>query len=99
MVKIIWTEPSIKDLQNILEYIQKDAEYYAKVYVLKLVDSTEKLIEFPELGRITPETNRKDIREMIVDNYRIIYLLKNKDIYILTVIHCKRILKDENLKV
>ncbi len=54
------------------------------------METTEKLIKLPEIGRMVPEYNRKDIRELIFQNYRIIYKLEENRILILTVIHGKR---------
>lgn len=79
MVKIIWTERSLKDLNEIGEYISKDSLNYAKLTLEKLIDTT-KLIETNQLiGRVVPEVNEKDIRELITDNYRIIYQTIDKE--------------------
>ena len=90
MKKLIWTEPAVDDLQGIFDFISKDSEYYARIFISKLMDTTEKLIHLPEIGRMVPEYNRKDIRELIFQNYRIIYKIEEKRILILTVIHGKR---------
>jgi len=90
MKKLIWTEPAVDDLQGIFDFISKDSEYYARIFISKLMDTTEKLIQLPEIGRMVPEYNRKDIRELIFQNYRIIYKLEENRILILTVIHGKR---------
>lgn len=79
MVIIIWTERSLKDLNEIGEYISKDSLNYAKLTLEKLIDTT-KLIETNQLiGRVVPEVNEKDIRELITDNYRIIYQTIDKE--------------------
>ena len=46
----------------------------------------------PEIGRIAPEINNNQIRELIYGNYRIIYRLEKKKISILTIRHGKQIL-------
>jgi plasmid stabilization system protein ParE len=40
------------------------------------VDTLEK---FPELGRIVPERNQPNIREIVVKNYRIVYRVRPKE--------------------
>jgi len=90
MKKLIWTEPAVDDLQGIFDFISKDSEYYARIFIGKIMETTEKLIEYPEIGRMVPEYNRTDIRELIFQNYRIIYKLEKNRILILTVIHGKR---------
>ncbi len=90
MRKLIWTDPAVDDLQAIFDYISKDSEYYASVFIGELIQSVEKLIEFPDIGRIVPEYQRKDIRELIVQSYRIIYQIEQKRVLILTVVHGRR---------
>ena len=47
----------------------------------------EKLADFPDLGRKVPEAEeRKNIRELIFQGYRIIYLHQINHVYIVTVI-------------
>jgi plasmid stabilization system protein ParE len=45
----------------------------------------------PETGRIVPELENNEIRELIEGNYRIVYRVKAKDyVEILTVHHSSR---------
>jgi toxin ParE1/3/4 len=47
------------------------------------------------IGRMVPELNQKDIREIIAGNYRIIYQITNqKTAFILTVHHSSRLLSN-----
>ena len=90
MRKLIWTEPALADLEAIYDFIAKDSEYYASSFLEELIQQPEKLIDFPGIGRIVPEADQDDIRELIFQNYRIIYQLDEVKIMILTVIHGKR---------
>jgi toxin ParE1/3/4 len=95
MVKVIWTDRSLKDLQEIGEYISKDSQKYAKLTLEKLIE-TAKLIEVSQLiGRVIPETNHEEIRELITGNYRIIYQEVGQEYaYVLTVHHTSRLLSN-----
>ncbi len=86
-MKIVWTEPAIRDLQSIREYIGKDSEYYATRFVEKILSSVGNLSEFPLMGRKVPEAEESTIREIIFQNYRIMYQHKENVILILTIIH------------
>ena len=90
MRKLIWTEPALNDLQAIYDYISKDSEYYASIFIGEIIESAEKLTDFPEIGRIVPEYQQEDIREILVQSYRVIYQLEQNRILILTVIHGRR---------
>jgi len=99
MVKVVWTQRAIYDLEDIADYISKDSVKYASLTLEKLID-TASIIELnPLIGRIVPETNDKNIREIIKGNYRVIYFLSNDQAAnILTVFHTARLLTRDELK-
>ena len=72
MVKVVWTDFAIRDLDDIGEYIAKDSERYAKIVIQNLFESTDLLESHPKAGRIVPEFNNKNIRELIRGSYRIV---------------------------
>ncbi|MBI5000083.1 MAG: type II toxin-antitoxin system RelE/ParE family toxin [Euryarchaeota archaeon] len=90
MKKLVWAEPALDDLKNIFDYIANDSEHYANVFVNDLIDCAEKVGDFPKMGRIVPEYNKKDIREILYETYRVIYRSERDRITILTIIHGKR---------
>ncbi|MFO8152054.1 type II toxin-antitoxin system RelE/ParE family toxin [Thioalkalivibrio sp.] len=90
MSSIIWSDPAVEDLESILDFIAKDSEYYALSFVNEIIGHASKLHDFPDMGRIVPEYDRHDIRELIFQSYRIIYQIKGDEIIILTVVHGKR---------
>jgi len=89
-MKIIWSEPAIKDLDNLKLYIAQDSKQYALIFINKIIKTTEEILNFPEIGRIVPERNNKSIREIVFQHYRIIYKISKGVIYILTVCHSSR---------
>lgn len=84
---ILWTEPSLDDLRAIRDYIAKDSETYAESFVESILLAVERLSEFPRLGRVVPEANVADIREVLFRSYRILYRVHENAIHILAVIH------------
>lgn len=94
-MQIKWTELALDDLESIRVYISKDSQFYARQFIERLFDSTEKLQDFPQLGRRVPEMEeRNDIRELIFQGYRIIYQVQAGYISVLTVIHGSRNLSE-----
>jgi toxin ParE1/3/4 len=94
MVKLIWTDQAIADLEAIGDYIAESSEKYAKLTVKNLFDRVDILKHHPLAGRTVPEKNDEKIRELIEGNYRIIYEVVSADqINILTVYHSARDLK------
>ena len=99
MVKVVWTELSTIDLKEIFDYIADDSIRYASITANKIFQRVQPLSESPLMGRIVPEFNKKDIRELIEGNYRIVYRIKNtSEIYILRVYHVARLLRKKSLK-
>jgi len=88
MVK--WSRPARMDLKQIHDYIAEDSRYYAKKVVQTIVEKTEELMVFPEIGRIVPEIDDPNIRELFVYSYRLIYEITPNGIEILAVMHGRR---------
>ncbi|MBI4725794.1 type II toxin-antitoxin system RelE/ParE family toxin [candidate division TA06 bacterium] len=88
MVK--WTIPAKRDLRLIFDYIALDSKFYARKVAFEIIEKTENLKFFPEIGRVVPEIGDPRIREIIVYSYRLVYEISAKKIEILALIHAKR---------
>ena len=90
-MQIKWTELALDDLVAIQSYISKDSILYAKQFIEQIFNAANHLKDFPEIGRRVPEAGeRKDVRELIFQGYRIIYLMRTNNIFVITVIHGSR---------
>lgn len=90
MGKVIWTDPALKDLHDIIEHIAEDSPVYAERFGLQVVEAPRRLGQFPNCGRMVPEFKDENIRELIYGSYRIIYLIRHNACYITAVIHGSR---------
>lgn len=63
---------------------------YAKRVSDALVRKTFLLNELPYMGRVVPELNEENVREVSLYSYRILYDIKTNRIEILAVIHKRR---------
>lgn len=87
---IKWTKPAADDLDSIYKYIARDSEFYAACFIEKILKTVE-ILEFnPEIGRKVPEADNKTIKELLFQNYRIIYRLVKNEIQIIAVIRGSR---------
>ena len=93
-MKIVWTEPAVEDLRELHAYIARDSETYASGFVERIILAADRLADYPKVGRIVPETNDENVRELLYQRYRIIYRLKGDSIEILSVIHGARDLEE-----
>ena len=89
-MKIQWTVPAVDDLESIREYIARDSNIYAANFIEKILNAVDMLIDFPEIGRIVPESDNSMIREIIFQNFRIIYRNLSESIQIIAVIRGSR---------
>ena len=64
-MKIERTEPAVEDLRNFHGYIAKDSELYATSFVERIILAAEKLADFPRPGRMVPEADQENIRELL----------------------------------
>ena len=87
MAEVVWSESAIADLDAIAEYIARDSEYYAAAFVEKVLRAVEKLSTFPRIGRVVPEYNREDVRELLFQSYRIIYKVETEQVAIAAIVH------------
>jgi plasmid stabilization system protein ParE len=95
MVRIRWTDIAVDNLADIGEYIEKDSLKYAKIVVKNLFESTKLLKRHPHIGRMVPEFNNPNIRELIRGSYRIVYrLIDEKHIEVITIHHSSRLLEN-----
>ena len=95
---IEWSARARTDLRELQTYIAQDSPHYARRFVEKIFKAVETLTEHPQIGRKVPEADREDIRELIFQNYRIIYRIKPRHVYIVTVLHGSRDLGGQAVK-
>lgn len=90
-MEIIWSPQSLDDIEQIGDYIAEDSTENATNFVLKIIDSVERLKKFPESGSLIEENPM--FRHVICQRYRIIYYLESNNINIITVLSPGRLLK------
>lgn len=91
--RLTWSPEAIEDIEAIATHIAKDSPWYAHAVASRIVATAETIPAHSEMGRVVPETERKDIRERFVYNYRVIYRIEKKRILVAAVIHGSRLLK------
>jgi len=96
-VKIFWSPLALERLEYIYEFISKENASAAQKLISKIFKRVESLSKYPERGRKVPEANRKEIREVFEDEYRIIYRVEAKKIFILTIRNFKQLLPGKDI--
>jgi plasmid stabilization system protein ParE len=88
-MEIIWTPKGLESLSGIQKHIAQDSPLHADIFVSELLDHVDLLAGHPSLGRVIPEVNEEDKREIIHENYRVLYYRADR-IYVFRVIHGKQ---------
>ena len=77
-------------MRELRAYIAQDSPYYARQFVARILRAVDKLVDHPKIGQPVPEAEREDVRELLVQPYRIIYVIQSTTIHIVTVVHGAR---------
>ena len=93
MAVIRWTKIALKDLNSIYDFISVDSVFFAKQEIDGIYRRVLMLEKQTRLGRIVPEFQDENIRELIKGNYRIIYRIRSEQsISIIRIHHRARLL-------
>jgi len=96
-MKIVWSPLAVERLESIFEYISKENITAAYKTADKIIKKVESLSTFPECGRKVPELKREKIREVFEGEYRIVYRITPKKIFVLTIRNFKQLMLPSDL--
>ena len=91
-MKLRWTLVARDDLKRIQRYVARDKREAAKRWVQRLRRRARDAARTPGSGRVVPEFNDSDIREVIVGDYRIVYRVERGEVVVLTVFEGHKLL-------
>ncbi len=97
-LKVLWTENAIQDLLGIKAFIAQDSIDRAEKWLIALYAAGENLSQFSSRGRIIPEFNQENLRELLIENYRLVYRIKSATVEIITVFEGHRQLNAKDFK-
>jgi toxin ParE1/3/4 len=93
MAQIIWSFRAIENLEEICKFIANDSPLSAVKFAITVKTRVEALGSSPFIGRIVPDQKGsvdKNLRELILGNYRIVYHIDTEMVSIVTIYHAKR---------
>ena len=86
-MKVYWADTALEHLRAIHTYIARNSPQYALRVVDRLTRRSQQIADFPLSGRVVPEFEHGQIREVLEGPYRIIYYIKPDQVDVLAVIH------------
>lgn len=96
-MKVVWSPLAIERAVEQALYIAADKPGAAEKWLSDLFATVDGLVEFPNVGRVVPELDQPDFRELDFGGYRVIYRLEAKQASVLTVRHGRRLLDLDEL--
>lgn len=88
------TSKAQNDLEEIWRYIAEDNLLQAEKFVNLLEEKINSLEVFPErCSKINHPLSNRNYRQLIYENYRIVFRIEKNQIYILRIIHTARLLE------
>jgi len=89
-VRVSWSPLADEQVDEVVAYIAADDQAAALTWLEHLLERVASLARFPDSGRIVPELQRDDLRELIVGSYRVIYRRKADAVEIAAIRHGAR---------
>lgn len=96
-MKVVWTERAWARLTEIEAFVARENPEAAARLVARLIARGEALVRHPDRGRKLPEIPGSSLREIVVNNYRIVYRRTSNTIEVLTVFEGHRLLRSGEL--
>ena len=90
MAKVIWSPQALEDLESIFTFIARDSADRAALFIERIIESTDRLQDFPSSGRIIQEIKKEECREIVYGSYRIMFEIKGEYIRSAAVVHSAR---------
>ncbi len=91
-MKLRWSDHARRDLLAIGRYIARDNPGAARRWLEQLRERARLAAENPLAGRVVPELGREDVREVFLRSYRIVYVVGEDAVDVLTVFEGHRLL-------
>jgi len=97
-MRVRWTPRALQDLREIGAFISHDSPAASRRWVDRLQNRAEQVVEAPRSGRIVPEFERDELREVLLKGYRIVYSIGKDEIAIVAVLEGHRLFPRGRIK-
>lgn len=94
-MKVVWSPLADDEVDEAIAYIAKDDPAAALQWLEHLLERVASLATFPDSGRMVPELQRDDIREIMVGAYRVMYRRSQDRVEIVAIRHHARDCEEE----
>ena len=85
--KVRFTPPARAQFLDVVAYTRADRPSAARDFKARANEDLERLVKFPDSGRVVPEYPRLGFREVLVGSYRFFYRVKTRTVWVVGVWH------------
>ena len=87
---VVWTESARQALDEVLDYVAQESRDRAVTLLLRVLETASSLGTLANRGRVVPELNQPDIRELLVFDYRLQYRVLDRQVVVIAFLHGAR---------
>jgi len=95
-VNVEWSDRALRRIDEIADHIAMDHPAAAEKWLIELLATVDRLSGFPMSGRVVPEIEDDEVREIIYGAYRVFYQVGDV-VEVLTVRHGSQMLRDDEV--
>ncbi len=98
-MRLSWSPLASDRVDEAVAYIAAENPDAAREWLERLLDRVKALKQYPDSGRVVPELQREDIREIFVGPYRVMYRRRMEVVEIAAIIHSAQDFDGEDLEM
>ncbi|WP_375418853.1 type II toxin-antitoxin system RelE/ParE family toxin [uncultured Hymenobacter sp.] len=86
-MRVHWSNKALTQLADIADYLRQYSASAADKLEDDLIVASQRLADYPKLGRIVPEGSFEQVRELLVGSHRLVYVAADFGVEIIAVLH------------
>jgi toxin ParE1/3/4 len=87
---VVWTDSARQALDEVLEYVAQESRDRALSLLSRVLDTAAALDTLANRGRVVPELNQPETRELLVFDYRLLYRVLGEHVVVIAFLHGAR---------
>jgi plasmid stabilization system protein ParE len=89
-VVVRWSSRAEEEFEIVITSVSRYSTDYAASLRGRVVRSTARLADLPRMGRVVPEVGNDLFRELVVDNYRVLYRVQQDVVMVVGIVDARR---------
>lgn len=88
--RVVWTEQARRMLDDAVSYVAQDSRPAAERLLIQALEAASSLDAYSERGRLVPELDQPNVRQLLVQRYRLLYEVTPAEVQVLAFVHGAR---------